>query len=145
MQKNKLLVLEDCALSLGAKFDKKHTGLTVMQVYSHFTLQNILQLVRRNINYKKYENFKKIKLLKSLGINKSFLKRKTPGIYDATDVGFNYRMSELHASISGTNWQNKHIFKKRKTNFEFLKKFQDCKDMYILDSTSKNQKIVTTA
>ena len=142
-KKNKLLVLEDCALSLGAKFDKKHTGLHGdAGVFSFYPAKHITTGEGGILITKNMKIFKKIKLLKSLGINKSFLERKTPGIYDATDVGFNYRMSELHASIGVEQIDKINIFlKKRKTNFEFLKKkFQDCKDMYILDSTSKKSK-----
>ena len=41
----------------------------------------------------------KIKLKKAFGINKSFNERKVSGIYDAIELGFNYRMSEIHAAI----------------------------------------------
>ena len=142
-KKNKLFVLEDCALSLGATFDKKHTGLHGdAGVFSFYPAKHITTGEGGILITKNEKILKKIKLLKSLGINKSFLERKTPGIYDATDVGFNYRMSEIHASIGVEQIDKINIFlKKRKKNFEFLKrKFQDCKDIYILDSISKRSK-----
>ena len=43
-KKYKLLVVEDCALALGAKIGKKHVGTWIL-VVSHFIQQNILQLV----------------------------------------------------------------------------------------------------
>ena len=41
----------------------------------------------------------KLRLLKAFGADKNHSERKLPGIYDAVDLGFNYRMSEIHASI----------------------------------------------
>ena len=142
-KKNKLLVLEDCALSLGARYNKVHTGLLgdagVFSFYpaKHITTGEGGVLITKN---KKILN--RIKLLKSLGINKIFLERKTPGIYDAIDVGFNYRMSEIHASIGVKQIEKiKKFIQKRKKNFYFLKKiFQKNKNIYILDANSQKYK-----
>ena len=43
-KKNKLFVLEDCALSLGAKYNNIHTGLLGDAGVFSFYQQNILQL-----------------------------------------------------------------------------------------------------
>ncbi len=142
-KKNKLFVLEDCALSLGASYNKVHTGLLgdagVFSFYpaKHITTGEGGVLITKN---KKILN--RIKLLKSLGINKTFLERKTPGIYDAIEVGFNYRMSEIHASIGVKQIEkiNKFI-QKRKKNFYFLKRnLQKNKNIYILDANNQKSK-----
>ena len=142
-KKNKLFVLEDCALSLGASYNKVHTGLLgdagVFSFYpaKHITTGEGGVLITKN---KKILN--RIKLLKSLGINKTFLERKTPGIYDAIEVGFNYRMSEIHASIGVKQIEkiNKFI-QKRKKNFYFLKRnLQKNKNIYILDTNNQKSK-----
>ena len=99
-KKNKLFVLEDCALSLGAKYNNIHTGLLGdAGVFSFYPAKHITTGEGGILITKNKKLYNKIKLLKSLGINKTFLERKTPGIYDAVDVGFNYRMSEIHASL----------------------------------------------
>ena len=144
-KKNKLFVLEDCALSLGASYNKGPTGLLgdagVFSFYPakhHYGEGGVLITKNKKI-------FDRIKLLKSLGINKTFLERKTPGIYDAIEVGFNYRMSEIHASIGVKQIEkiNKFI-QQRKKNFHFLKKIlQKNKNIYILDAAIKNLKIVS--
>ena len=54
--------------------------------------------------------YKKMSLQKSLGVKQSFLERKIPGIYDTVDIGFNYRMSEIHASIGIEQLKNSEIF-----------------------------------
>ncbi len=142
-KKNKLLVLEDCALSLGASFNKTHTGiLGDAGVFSFYPAKHITTGEGGILITKNKKLYNKIKLLKSLGINKTFLERKTPGIYDAIEVGFNYRMSEIHASIGIKQIEkiNKFI-KKRKRNFEFLKKnFKVNDEIHILDSNNIKSK-----
>ena len=142
-KKNKLFVLEDCALSLGATYNKTHTGLLGdAGVFSFYPAKHITTGEGGVLITKNKKIFNRIKLLKSLGINKTFLERKTPGIYDAIDVGFNYRMSEIHASIGVKQIEkiNKFIAK-RKKNFNFLKKiFQKSKSIYILDSNNQKSK-----
>ena len=38
-------------------------------------------------------------MLKAFGVNKSYLKRRIPGEYDANLLGLNYRMNEISAAI----------------------------------------------
>ena len=98
-KRKKLFLLEDCALSLGG-YNNTHTGLLGdAGVFSFYPAKHITTGEGGILITKNKKLFNKIKLLKSLGINKTFLERKTPGIYDAIEVGFNYRMSEIHASI----------------------------------------------
>ena len=118
-KKYKLFVLEDCALSLGASFNKIHTGLLGdAGVFSFYPAKHITTGEGGVLITKNKKLFNRIKLLKSLGINKTFLERKTPGIYDVTEVGFNYRMSEIHASIGVKQIEKINNFiKKRKKKF----------------------------
>ncbi len=142
-KKYKLFVLEDCALSLGASFNKIHTGLLGdAGVFSFYPAKHITTGEGGVLITKNKKLFNRIKLLKSLGINKTFLERKTPGIYDVTEVGFNYRMSEIHASIGVKQIEKLNNFiKKRKKNFNFLKKnLQLNKHLYILDSANQKFK-----
>ena len=128
---------------IGAKFNKIHTGLLGdAGVFSFYPAKHITTGEGGILITKNKKLFNRIKLLKSLGINKTFLERKTPGIYDAIEVGFNYRMSEIHASIGVKQIEkiNKFI-KKRKKNFYFLKKnLQKNKNIYILDTNNQKSK-----
>ena len=49
------------------------------------------------LNSKKYS--KLLRKKKAFGYNKSLDQRVYPGLYDVDQLGFNYRMSELHASL----------------------------------------------
>ena len=62
-------------------------------------------------------------MLKAFGVNRTHGERKIPGVYDAIDLGFNYRMSEIHAAIGIEQIKNLKTFKKRKENFLELEQF----------------------
>ena len=118
-----LYVLEDCALSLGAKINNTHTGLWgdagVFSFYpvKHMTTGEGGMIISKNSKLKK-----KIVSLKSLGINKNFLDRKTPGLYDCKSFGLNLRMSEINSAIGKVQVKKiPRILKLRKINFYYLK------------------------
>ncbi len=123
-KKHKLFILEDCALSLGAKVDNKHTGLHghagVFSFYpvKHMTTAEGGMLITNNKNLAN-----KIRLQKAFGVNRAYNERKIPGMYDATHLGFNYRMSEIHASIGIQQLKKIPTFlKKRSENYKEISK-----------------------
>ena len=122
--KNNILLLEDCALSLGAKYKKIHTGLWGdAGVFSFYPTKQITSGEGGMIITNNKKIYDKIRIKKSLGVEQSFLERKIPGIYDTIDVGFNYRMSEIHAAIGIEQLKKfSHFLKLRKKNFFYLKK-----------------------
>ena len=140
-RKNNLLLLEDCALSLGAKYEKIHTGLWGdAGVFSFYPTKQITSGEGGMIITNNKKIYDKIRIKKSLGVSKSFLERKVPGIYDTSDVGFNYRMSEIHAVI-GLEQLKKfpYFLKSRRKNFFYLKqKIEKIKNIKILFSKHKN-------
>jgi dTDP-4-amino-4,6-dideoxygalactose transaminase len=63
----------------------------------------------------------KLRLLKAFGVDRSHGERKIPGMYDVVALGFNYRMSEIHAAIGIEQLKKLPEFLKvRKNNFEIL-------------------------
>ena len=61
---------------------------------------------------------KKLSLLKAFGVNRTHGERKIPGVYDTIDLGFNYRMSEIHAAIGSVQIKKLQDFlKSRKKIF----------------------------
>ena len=58
---------------------------------------------------------------KAFGYDKSLDQRVYPGLYDVDNLGFNYRMSEIHASIGTIQIKKiKEFLKIRSFNFKFL-------------------------
>tara|TARA_E500000178_G_C16888847_1_gene692584 strand:- start:26 stop:940 length:915 start_codon:yes stop_codon:yes gene_type:complete len=140
-KKNKIYILEDCALSLGARYKNIHTGLIgdagVFSFYpvKHMTTAEGGMIITNNDNLAK-----KIKLKKAFGINKTYSERKVAGLYDAVELGFNYRMSEIHAAIGVEQLKKMPLFlKNRKKNFSLYKKhFEDFDNVKLLDDNNKD-------
>ena len=114
-KKHKLFVLEDCALSLGAKIDNKHTGLYGHAgVFSFYPVKHITTAEGGMVITNNKDLANKIKLQKAFGVNRNYNERKIPGLYNAITLGFNYRMSELHASIGIEQIKKISFFLKRR-------------------------------
>lgn len=126
-RKYKLYVLEDCALSLGSRIKNIHTGLWGdAGVFSFYPVKHITTGEGGMIISKNSKLEKKIKSLKSLGINKNFLDRNTPGLYDCKSFGLNLRMSEINSAIGNVQIKKiPKILKLRALNFKYLKKKLD--------------------
>ena len=126
-RKYKLYVLEDCALSLGSRIKNIHTGLWGdAGVFSFYPVKHITTGEGGMIISKNSKLEKKIKSLKSLGINKNFLDRNTPGLYDCKSFGLNLRMSEINSAIGNVQIKKiPKILKLRALNFKYLKQKLD--------------------
>ncbi len=134
-KKYKLFLLEDCALALGAKVGKKHVGLIGdAGFFSFYPVKHITTAEGGMIilNSKKYS--KLLRKKKAFGYNKSLDQRLYPGLYDVDHLGFNYRMSELHAALGIVQLSKfKSFLKKRFYNFRYLeRKIKDFKNISII-------------
>ena len=99
-KKNNLLILEDCATALGARINNKHVGnFGDAGVFSFYPIKHITTGEGGIIISNNKKIIDKINMLKAFGVNKSYLKRRTPGEYDANLLGLNYRMNEISAAI----------------------------------------------
>ena len=137
---NKLFLIEDCALALGSTINNKHVGLFGdAGVFSFYPVKHITSAEGGMIITNKNSLSKKLKLNRAFGVNKSHSKRKSPGLYNVSVLGFNYRMSELHAAIGCEQIKKINKFLEiRKNNFLYLKKLLEQKlYLKILDSVSE--------
>jgi dTDP-4-amino-4,6-dideoxygalactose transaminase len=123
-KKHNLFVLEDCALAPGAKVNNVHVGLYgdvgVFSFYpvKHFTTAEGGMVILKDENFAK-----RLRLLKAFGVDRTHSERKEPGVYDTVALGFNYRMSEIHAAIGIEQIKKLPTFlEKRHQNYELLKK-----------------------
>jgi perosamine synthetase len=99
-RRHDLFIMEDCALSIGATIDGTHTGLMGdCGVFSFYPVKHITTAEGGMIVLKDGELAAKLRLKKAFGVDRSHGERKVPGVYDVVDLGFNYRMSEIHAAI----------------------------------------------
>lgn len=99
-RKHNLFVLEDCALSPGAKIDGLHTGLHGdAGVFSFYPVKHMTTAEGGMVILRDGELAAQLKLKKAFGVDRTHGERKVPGVYDVVTLGFNYRMSEIHAAI----------------------------------------------
>jgi perosamine synthetase len=121
-KKHKLFLLEDCALAPGAWIDGVHAGLHGdAGVFSFYPVKHLTTAEGGMIILKDEALAKRLKLLKAFGVDRTHGERKVPGVYDTVALGFNYRMSEIHAAIGIEQVKKLPGFlATRKANFEAL-------------------------
>ena len=122
--KYNLFLLDDCALAPGAYYDNIHAGLYGdAGVFSFYPVKHITTAEGGMIIVKDKELASKLRLKKAFGVDKTHGERKIPGMYETIDLGFNYRMSEIHAAIGIEQLKKLPKFlEQRKTNFQILEK-----------------------
>jgi perosamine synthetase len=99
-KRHRLFLLEDCALAPGTWLDGIHAGLHGdAGVFSFYPVKHLTTAEGGMIILKDGELAGRLRHLKAFGVNRTHGERKIPGMYDAVALGFNYRMSEIHAAI----------------------------------------------
>ena len=124
-KKHNLFLLEDCALAPGAKVDNIHVGLHGdAGVFSFYPVKHLTTAEGGMIILRNKDFAQKLKLLKAFGVDRTHGERKIPGVYDTVALGFNYRMSEIHAAIGVVQVDKLSNFLiKRKNNFIALENY----------------------
>ena len=122
-KRHDLFVLEDCALAPGANINGIHVGLHGdAGVFSFYPVKHLTTAEGGMIILQNKELAQKLKLLKAFGVDRSHGERKVPGVYDTVALGFNYRMSEIHAAIGIEQMKKLPSFlQQRLDNFTALK------------------------
>jgi len=120
--KYNLFLMEDCALAPGAFHKNKHVGLHGdVGVFSFYPVKHITTAEGGIIILKNEKLASKLKLKKAFGVDRTHGERKIPGMYETLDLGFNYRMSEIHAAIGVEQVKKLPKFlQQRRSNFELL-------------------------
>jgi dTDP-4-amino-4,6-dideoxygalactose transaminase len=98
--KRGLFVVEDCALALGAFYKGAHAGLRGdVGCFSFYPAKHITTAEGGMLITRHADVAKSVRSKRAFGMDKHVGERKIPGIYDVEGLGFNYRMSEIHAAI----------------------------------------------
>lgn len=126
-KKHNLFVLEDAALALGTRLDGVHAGLLGdAGVFSFYPVKHITTAEGGMIITKDGELAARLRTAKAFGIDRTHGERKVPGHYDAVELGFNYRMSEIHAAIGIQQVSRLDSFlDQRRSNYRALQKALD--------------------
>ncbi|NQU84863.1 MAG: aminotransferase class V-fold PLP-dependent enzyme, partial [Mariniphaga sp.] len=101
-KKHKLFVIEDSAEAIGAEYNKKRTGSFKIGCFSFFPTKNITTGEGGMVTTNDKDLIQKIKTLIGHGIPKMTnqrLKEEKPWYRSATMPGYNFRMSNILATI----------------------------------------------
>lgn len=101
-KKHGLFVVEDCAHSLGATYKKRKSGnIGNFGCFSFYPTKIITTGEGGMVTTNDYQFFRKMKLLRSHGIDTSANEREklAKWSYDITELGYNYRLDELRSAL----------------------------------------------
>ena len=99
-QAKKLKVLEDCALSIGARYKDRHTGLWGdAGCFSFYPVKHMTTAEGGIILARDAALAARLTRQKAFGVDRHQGERAVPGVYDVNMLGFNYRMNEIEAAI----------------------------------------------
>jgi dTDP-4-amino-4,6-dideoxygalactose transaminase len=99
-EERSLLIVEDCALALGARVGGTHVGLLGdVGVFSFYPAKHITTAEGGMVCSKNPELIARISNIKSFGYDKNLNERSVPGVYDIKALGLNLRMSEMSAAM----------------------------------------------
>ncbi|CAM5190866.1 dTDP-4-amino-4,6-dideoxygalactose transaminase OS=Ureibacillus acetophenoni OX=614649 GN=SAMN05877842_104123 PE=3 SV=1 [Ureibacillus acetophenoni] len=100
-KKHNLIVIEDGAHSLGAEYKGKKTGtLADMTMFSFHPVKPITTAEGGIIVTNNEEFYNKLILFRSHGIEKTeYAKEQGDWYYEMTELGYNYRMTDLQAAL----------------------------------------------
>lgn len=93
-------VVEDCALTIGARWDGVHTGLFGdVGCFSFYPVKHLTSGEGGMFVSRDPELAARAARVRGFGIDRTHTERSAPGVYDVAMLGLNYRMSELQAAL----------------------------------------------
>lgn len=95
-----LVVIEDCALAVGARYEGRHVGLFGdAGCFSFYPVKHLTTAEGGMLVSRRKEVVDGIARLRAFGVDRTHTERSVPGLYDVPELGLNYRMSEIQAAI----------------------------------------------
>ncbi|MGE6257353.1 UDP-4-amino-4,6-dideoxy-N-acetyl-beta-L-altrosamine transaminase [Heyndrickxia sporothermodurans] len=115
-KENNLIVIEDGAHSLGATYKGRKVGtLADMTMFSFHPVKPVTSAEGGMIVTDSYEYYEKLKLFRSHGITNDHLSSdEEPWYYEMVELGYNYRMTDLQASLGVSQLNRLDFFIERR-------------------------------
>lgn len=133
-----LVVIEDCAIALGARCQGMHVGLAGdAGCFSFYPAKHITTGEGGMFLTRHAEVAARVGKLRAFGVDRSFSERLIPGMYDVPTLGLNYRMSEMQAALGCAQMTRiEENLARRRSNFNKLKlSIQTLAGARVLDAT----------
>ena len=121
-ERHRLIVIEDCAIALGARYEGTHVGLFGdVGCFSFYPAKHITTAEGGMLVTRHAAVAEAVGRLRAFGVDRSHHERTVPGMYDVLSLGLNYRMSELQAALSRSQLRRfEENLTRRRTNFTTL-------------------------
>jgi perosamine synthetase len=115
-------VVEDCALALDATYDGEKAGtLGLTGCFSFYPIKHMTSVEGGMVTTNDARVAAAIAKRKAFGYDRTVGQRVKPGIYDVDELGYNYRMSEVHAAVGLAQLHKLDGFQRaRASNFKAL-------------------------
>ncbi len=133
----KIIILEDAAQAIGAKFKKKYLGtLGDFGGFSFYGNKIITTGEGGVLLFKKKKFYKKLYSLKNHGRDKK-------GIFKHQNIGYNFMFTEMQAAVGNVQLKKiNKIIKKKKKIFNFYKKnFENIKEISFIEKIPGNEPV----
>lgn len=99
-RKTGAMVIEDCALAVGASYDGRSAGsLGACGSFSFYPVKHMTSIEGGMVTTDDDDLAASIRKRRAFGYNRDLTQRTRPGIYDVDVLGFNYRMNEVEAAV----------------------------------------------
>lgn len=99
-RKHDLVVVEDCAIALGARRGGTHVGMFGdAGCFSFYPVKHITTGEGGMLITRRRDVADGVGKLRAFGVDRTHTERAVPGIYDVPTLGLNYRMSEMQAAL----------------------------------------------
>lgn len=137
-EKHGLKVIEDCAIALGARYDRTHVGLFGdAGCFSFYPVKHITTGEGGMFVSRHREVTEAVARLRALGVDRTHAERTIPGMYEVTGIGLNYRMSEMQAALGRSQLRRfSDNLGMRRANFTALQRgLADIRGVRVIDST----------
>ena len=143
-RKNNLVVIEDCAHAIGAKYGKKHVGnFGNTGCFSFYPTKNITTIEGGMVitNSKKIAEY--VMSARNHGLTKTLVQRYASGKpwdYDVIESGYNYRLDEIRSALGLSQLKRiKKLNALRKKAFEYYSnRLKHVKGLVTPQSAEKN-------
>ncbi len=121
-ERHRLIVIEDCAIALGARYEGTHVGLFGdVGCFSFYPAKHITTAEGGMLVTRHAAVAEAVGRLRAFGVDRSHHERTVPGMYDVLSLGLNYRMSELQAALGRSQLRRfEENLTRRRTNFTTL-------------------------
>jgi perosamine synthetase len=120
---HELVLIEDCALAVGARLRGRHVGLFGdVGCFSFYPVKHLTTAEGGMFVSRHEEVAEPVARLRAHGVDRRHDERSVPGTYDLPSIGLNYRMSELQSALGRSQLRRiDENLARRRATFEAVK------------------------